>query len=145
LLPTTARFVDAEVLEIEGWKVGVVGGGVPRLGTEGEVSAGVMAEKLKTLGPIDVLCTHVPAAIEPLARDVIGRGFKGSQEILEFVDRNEPQFHFFGDIHQPRAVSWRRGATLCRNVGYFRATGRPFRFPAKIQPHDAVTSEQGTQ
>jgi len=32
--------------------------------------------------------------------------------------------HFFGDVHQPQASTWRIGSTRCRNVGYFRATER---------------------
>jgi len=130
-LPPSARFVDADVVEIEGWKVGFVGGGMPKLGTEGEVSRTDMAEKLEGIGPVDVLCTHVPPAIEPLARDVIGRGYKGSPEIVAYLDRHHPRFHFFGDVHQPRAVSWTYAGTECRNVGYFRATGRPYLFPAR--------------
>lgn len=130
-LPPSARFVDAEAVEIEGWRIGFVGGGMPNLGTEGEVSHMDMADKLDAIGPVDVLCTHVPPAIEPLARDVIGRGYKGSSEIVAYLDQCQPLFHFFGDVHQPRAVSWRYGTTECRNVGYFRATGRPYRFPAR--------------
>lgn len=130
-LPPASRYVDAEVVEIEGWKVGFVGGGIPKLGTDGEVTPSVMRNKLDRLGPVDVLCSHVPPAIEPLAHDVIGGGFKGSVEILEYIDEFHPAFHFFGDIHQPRAVQWSRGSTVCRNVGYFRATGRPFHFPGK--------------
>jgi len=129
-LPPSARFVDAEVVEIQGWRVGFVGGGMPKLGTQGEVSHMEMAQKLEVIGPVDVLCTHVPPAIEPLARDVIGRGFKGSPEIVAYLERHRPRFHFFGDVHQPRAVSWMYGGTQCRNVGYFRATGHPYRFPA---------------
>jgi hypothetical protein len=30
-------------------------------------------------------------------------------------------------VHQPQASTWRIGRTRCRNVGYFRATGRPLR------------------
>ncbi len=130
-LPPSSRYVDADVVDIEGWSVGFVGGGVPKLGTDGEVTPSVMADKLGRLGPVDVLCSHVPPAIEPLARDVIGGGFKGSVEILEYIDEFQPAFHFFGDIHQPQALQWRRGVTICRNVGYFRATGRPFPFPAR--------------
>jgi Icc-related predicted phosphoesterase len=130
-LPSSARYLDAEVVEIEGWRIGFVGGGVPKLGTEGEVSHSDMAEKLAAIGPVDVLCTHVPPAIEPLARDVIGRGFKGSPEIVAYLNEFRPRFHFFGDVHQPRAVTWTYAGTECRNVGYFRATGRPYRFPAR--------------
>lgn len=125
-LPASARFVDADVVEIGGWTVGFVGGGMPRLGTSGEISSADMAKKLERIGDVDILCTHVPPAIEALGRDVIGGGFKGSVEVLEYIDRVQPQFHYFGDVHQPQATRWRRGSTTCRNVGYFRATGRPY-------------------
>ncbi|MCL1594954.1 MAG: metallophosphoesterase [Actinomycetia bacterium] len=124
-LPTSARFVDADVVEIGGWIVGFVGGGMPRLGTAGEISSTEMAEKLERIGDVDILCTHVPPAIEALGRDVVGGGFKGSVEVLDYIDRVQPKFHFFGDVHQPQATRWHRGTTTCRNVGYFRATGRP--------------------
>jgi Icc-related predicted phosphoesterase len=130
-LPPSATYLDADVVEIEGWRIGFVGGGMPKVGTEGEVSHTEMAEKLEAIGPVDVLCTHVPPAIEQLARDVIGRGYKGSPEIAAYLERYQPQFHFFGDVHQPKAVSWTYAGTHCRNVGYFRATGRPYRFAAR--------------
>ena len=47
-----------------------------------------------------------------------------SQAILDYIRRHRPPFHYFGDVHQPQATTWRVGATVCRNVGYFRATGR---------------------
>ena len=130
-LPPSVRYVDGEVVEIEGWRVGFAGGGMPMLGTEGEVSHADMAKKLDAIGSVDVLCTHVPPAIEPLARDVIGGGYKGSPEVVAFLDEYQPRFHFFGDVHQPQAVSWTYAKTECRNVGYFRATGRPYRLAAK--------------
>jgi Icc-related predicted phosphoesterase len=126
-LPVGMRFVDAEVVEIEGWSVGFVGGGVHRIGVDGEITEEEMAAKLVKLGPVDVLCTHVPPLVEPLARDVIGGGIKGSPAVLDYVREVQPRHHFFGDIHQPQAVRWRVGETICRNVGYFRATGRGVR------------------
>jgi Icc-related predicted phosphoesterase len=87
-----------------------------------------MAAKLDQLGPVDVLCTHVPPAVPMLASDVIGGRPKGSGPILDYIKEHRPRYHFFGDIHQPRALSWRLGETMCRNVGYFRATGRAFAF-----------------
>ena len=137
-LPSSARYVDGDVVEIEGWRIGFVGGGVPKLGTEGEVSPSDMHDKLGRLGPLDILCSHVPPAIESLAKDVIGGGFKGSTEILEYIDEFQPAFHFFGDIHQPQAIQWQRGRTTCRNVGYFRATGSAFRFSAVPGGHTSL-------
>jgi Icc-related predicted phosphoesterase len=126
-LPAGVRFVDAEVVEIEGSRVGFAGGGLPSIGTPGEVTEAEMDAKLGQLGPVDILATHVPPAVPALACDVIGGREKGSTAILEFLEREQPAFHYFGDIHQPRATTWRVGATTCVNVGYFRATGRPVR------------------
>ena len=126
-LPTGTRFVDAEVVEIEGLRIGFAGGGLASIGTPGEVTEAEMETKLAQLGPVDILATHVPPAIPALACDVIGGREKGSSAILEFLEREQPAFHYFGDIHQPRATTWRVGPTTCVNVGYFRATGRPVR------------------
>lgn len=129
-LPDGVRFVDGEVIDIEGVRVGFVGGGVSTpLAAEGEVSDDDMRSKLDRIGPVDVLCSHLPPAVEPLHRDVItGRLERASLPILEYLRDARPRFHFFGDVHQPQATRWQVGATLCRNVGYFRATQRPVRF-----------------
>jgi Icc-related predicted phosphoesterase len=126
-LPPRARFVDAEVVEIDGLAVGFAGGGITSIGTAGEVTEDEMADKLDRLGRIDVLCTHVPPSIDALATDVVGGRSKGSEAIVDYLDRARPGFHYFGDIHQGRATTWRHGATRCVNVGYFRATGRAIR------------------
>lgn len=126
-LPPSATFVDGEVVEIEGVMFGFVGGGVETpLGAQGEVSDDEMRSKLSALGEVDVLCSHLPPAVEPLYRDVVtGRLERGSQPILDYLVETQPPFHFFGDVHQPQASTWRVGRTRCRNVGYFRATRRP--------------------
>lgn len=126
-LPASARFVDGDTVEIEGVRVGFAGGGIVGIGTPGEITEDQMADKLDGMGRVDVLCTHVPPAIGPLATDVIAGRIKGSTAVLDFLDRAQPAFHYFGDVHQPQAVTWRHGATLCRNVGYFRATERAVR------------------
>lgn len=126
-LPATARFVDGEVVDVEGVAVGFAGGGSPRLGTPGEVTEADMTEKLAGLGPVDVLCTHVPPEIPSLATDVIGGKEKGSIALRDYLEKAQPPFHYFGDIHQPNATTWRIGATVSTNLGYFRATGRATR------------------
>jgi len=123
-LPSSAQFVDGECVEIDGIVFGFAGGGTVALGTPGEVGDDEMAAKLTSLGPVDVLCTHVPPALAPLADDVIGGRQKGSGPVLDYLHEHQPQMHYFGDIHQPQATTWRVGATTCCNVGYFRATGR---------------------
>lgn len=126
-LPSSARYVDGEVIDVAGLTVGMVGGGVRALGVPGEVPEPEMAEKLAGLGPVDILCTHVAPAVRPLSHDVIGGRRKESAAVLAYLEEHQPRWHYFGDIHQPQATTWRVGRTQCRNVGYFRATGRPTR------------------
>ena len=130
-LPEGCRFVDGVVEEIEGWSVGFCGGGVPALGTPGEVAEEEMSRKLAALGPVDVLCTHVAPAVPSLSADVIGGRPKHSRAVLDYLITTRPRWHYFGDIHQPQASRWRVGSTECRNVGYFRATGRFVRHGAR--------------
>jgi Icc-related predicted phosphoesterase len=126
-LPAGVRFVDVGVVEVEGRSVGIVGGGVPALGTPGEVAHEVMRDRLFSLGEVDILCTHVAPAVPQLSLDVVGGRPKQSEAVLDYLVRFRPGWHYFGDIHQPQAVGWRVGPTLCRNVGYFRATERAVR------------------
>jgi Icc-related predicted phosphoesterase len=129
-LPPGCMYVDGDVVEIQGVRVGFVGGGISTpLGAEGEVSDDEMRDKLSRIGAVDVLCSHLPPAIEPLHFDVItGRLERASVPILEYLNDVKPSHHFFGDVHQPRATRWRVGRTRCINVGYFRATKRAVRF-----------------
>lgn len=131
-LPSGARFLDGEVVEIEGWRVGFAGGGLTTpIKASGEVSDDEMAEKLAKLGEVDILCTHLAPAIPALHFDVVtGKYERASRPILEYLKESRPRYHFFGDVHQPQAHQWRVGPTLCRNVGYFRATRRPVRLDA---------------
>ena len=130
-LPAGSTFVDGEVVEIEGFRVGFVGGGAPTpLGVVGEVSEEAMADKLDRLGPVDILCSHIPPAIPALSTDVItGRAEGSSAAILQYLMKYQPAFHYFGDTHQPQASRWRVGKTRCVNVGYFRATRRAIHHP----------------
>jgi Icc-related predicted phosphoesterase len=129
-LPETMRFMDGEVVEIGGLLFGFVGGGIatPMAGA-GEVTDDDMVQKLQAIGTVDVLCSHLPPAIETLCTDVItGRRERSSEPILEYLREHQPIQHFYGDVHQPQATTWRVGRTRCQNVGYFRATKRPVTF-----------------
>jgi len=128
MLPSGSRFVDGEVVEIEGVRIGFAGGGIgPDVGAPGTVTEDAMRAKLAGLDDIDVLCTHAAPAVGQLSHDVVAGFSKGSEAVLEFVQARQPRHMYFGDIHQPQATEWRVGRTICRNVGYFRATGRPIR------------------
>ena len=124
-----ALLVDGEVVEIEGHTVGFAGGGVPTPAqARGEVSHEEMAAKLEAIGPVDILCTHVAPSVAPLRRDVVtGMLERSSPVVLDYLLTHRPRYHYFGDIHQPQARVWRVGKTVCRNVGYFRATARAVR------------------
>lgn len=123
-LPDGCRYAHAEVIDIEGLRVGLVGGGLMKIGSRGEISDDDMADALDGLGRVDVLCTHVPPSIPMVAEDVIAGSVKGSVPVRDYLERAAPEYHYFGDVHQPRASRWRHGPTELVNVGYFRATGR---------------------
>jgi Icc-related predicted phosphoesterase len=127
-MPDGVRFVDGDVVAIDGVRVGFAGGGIGLgAGAPGTVTEERMAAKLAGLGEIDVLCTHAAPAVRQLSYDVVAGAPKGSTAVLDFIAARRPVFHYFGDVHQPQALAWRVGATRCRNVGYFRATRRPVR------------------
>jgi Icc-related predicted phosphoesterase len=135
-LPDGYEYVHGETRVIEGARFGFVGGGAATpLQAEGEVSDEAVKAMLAEIGPVDVLCSHMPPAVDPLRRDVVtGRVERGSEPILRYLEAHAPLLHLFGDVHQPQASSWRVGRTRCRNVGYFRATGRPMRLdPAHLE------------
>ncbi|MDH3539530.1 MAG: metallophosphoesterase [Acidimicrobiia bacterium] len=128
-LPSGFEMLHGEAVEIEGRRVGFVGGAMasPMVGNTA-ITEEEMEALLAQLGPVDVLCTHVPPAIDPLRTDVItGRRERASRTVLEYVETHQPEWHFFGDVHQPQAQRWTVGRTTCQNLGYFRATGRAFR------------------
>lgn len=124
------QILDGDVVEIEGWRVGFVGGTGRTLFDFGPPNP--LEGRLDALGPVDILCTHVAPAIPALCTDVItGRPERSSEALLGYLEREQPAFHFFGDIHQPVAREWQIGATRSQNVGYFRATGLPTRHAAR--------------
>jgi Icc-related predicted phosphoesterase len=125
-LPDGYEYVHGETRVIDGIRFGFVGGGsATPLQAEGEVSEDELERLLGDLGPVEILCSHVPPALGPLRTDVVtGRAERGSVPILRYLETHQPRLHLFGDVHQPQASWWRVGRTRCRNVGYFRATGR---------------------
>ncbi len=125
-LPEGVRFVDAEVLVLDGARFGFIGGGLPKVGIPGEVSIEAYGEKVAALGPVDVLCAHVPPAIDDLTYDVVADfNEPGSEALLEYVREHAPSHLYFGHVHQPKAAETQIGATRAINVGsYYRSTGQ---------------------
>jgi Icc-related predicted phosphoesterase len=137
MLPSGFTYVHGEVVVRDGLRIGLVGGGVPTaIQAEGEISDDQMRDLLGVVGPVDVLCTHVPPDVAALRKDVVtGREERGSGPIHDYLVEHRPRLHLFGDVHQGQATTWRLGSTRCVNVGYFRATGRFLRLDgANVQP-----------
>ena len=126
--PEGVRFVDGDVVPIGGWTFGFVGGGVRTpLGIPGEVDEDVYDAKLDALGPVDVVCTHVPPRLPWYTYDVVGRKFEpGSVGLLAYVQRHQPRYSLFGHVHQPLQGRGTIGRTELVNVGHFQAHGNGF-------------------
>ena len=124
------EFVDGKIVEIEGQRVGFVGGGLPTpLRVSGEIPEEEYDGKLEALGPVDVVCSHVPPDIPELTYDVLARRHeRGSAGLLEYIRDVQPRRVWFGHIHQPLISSMHLGRTHLLNAGYFRRTQRPMPF-----------------
>lgn len=124
-LPDAVRFVDGEVLTLDGVRYGFIGGGLPKVGIPGEVQLDAYGEKVAALGPVDVLCAHVPPAIDDLTYDVIAQyNEPGSEALLDYVKEHEPSHMYFGHVHNPKVSETTVGSTRLVNVGsHYRATG----------------------
>jgi len=134
LLRPGVRHLDAEAVEVDGMRVGFVGGGLPRGSTPhlSEITHEQFAAKVACLPPVDVLCAHMPPAIDDLRFDLAaGRFEPGSQALLDYVEEHQPGYLYFGHVHQPRRSRMRIGHTRLVNVGYFRRTGRMLDHPVE--------------
>lgn len=124
------EWVDGKVVDLEGLRVGFVGGGLPTpLGVAGEVSEDEYNAKLFGLGPVDVVCSHVPPDLPELTYDTVAlRRERGSEGLLEYIQEFQPSRVYFGHIHQPLVSSTHLGRTHLLNAGYFRRTQRAIPF-----------------
>ncbi|HKN48712.1 MAG TPA: metallophosphoesterase [Actinomycetota bacterium] len=120
------EMVDGRVVEIEGLRVGFLGGGLPTpLRVSGEIPEEEFDAKVDALGQVDVVCSHVPPDLPELTYDTVARRReRGSARLLEYVREVQPLRVFFGHIHQPLLSSTHLGRTHLINAGYFRRTQR---------------------
>ncbi|MFF5722238.1 metallophosphoesterase [[Kitasatospora] papulosa] len=120
--------LDGERTEIGGRVFGFVGGGLKTpMNTPYEISDEEYAAKVEALGPVDVLCSHIPPEVPELTYDTVARRFeRGSSALLEAIRRTRPRYALFGHVHQPLVRRMRIGVTECVNVGHFASSGRPW-------------------
>ena len=125
-LPDDVRFVDGDVLTFDDVRFGFIGGGLPKVGIPGEVALDVYQDKVAALGPVEVLCAHVPPMVDDLTFDVVADyNEPGSDALLEYIGEHEPAVMYFGHVHQPRVAETIVGSTRLVNVGsYYRSTGK---------------------
>jgi Icc-related predicted phosphoesterase len=125
-LPETVRFVDGEVLDLDGVRFGFVGGGLPKVGIPGEVPLDRYAEKVGDLGPVDVLCAHVPPFVDDLTYDVVAQyNEPGSEALLGYLQEHRPSRMYYGHVHQPKVGEAKVQQTEVVNVGaHYRSTGK---------------------
>lgn len=124
--PSSVESVDGKVVQLQGRSVGFIGGGLPTpLKIQGEIPEEEFDAKLDALGPVDVLCTHMPPDLPELTYDVLAeRHERGSSGLLRYILKVQPEKVFFGHIHQPVLSSIHIGRTHAVNAGYFRRTNR---------------------
>jgi Icc-related predicted phosphoesterase len=122
------RFVDGDVVRLGSMSFGFVGGGVSTpLGVPGEVSDQEYDAKFERVGPVDVICTHMPPRLPWYVYDVVAKRFEpGSVGLIVYVQQHQPAYALFGHVHQPLVNRGTIGATELVNVGHFQATGRGF-------------------
>ena len=132
-------YLDAQAVEIAGRKVGFVAGGSSKPGAPFHLSDHVwqplirsaedFAAAVTAVGPVDVLCSHVPPNLAPLRYDVVpGRLEMYGPGLLEAIDLHRPTLAVFGHVHQPISKRLRRGHTECVNVGHFQRFPTAFEF-----------------
>lgn len=80
--------------------------------------------RLRVLGPVDVLCTHIPPRLEAATMDVVaGRPVEGSDSLLRYIEENKPAILYHGHVHQPAQRELLVGETRVINVAYYKRTG----------------------
>jgi Icc-related predicted phosphoesterase len=120
--------LDGGLAVVGGVSFGFAGAGlISPYRTPNEIPPPEFAAKLDAIGPVDVICTHIPPAVPELLYDTVARRLEtGSTALLEMIRRVQPRYAFFGHVHNPLARRVRVGRTECINVGHFRAARVPY-------------------
>jgi len=112
-------------VEIEGDVFGFVNGALySPFQMPAEMDDEAYGSLLRELGPVDVLCTHIPPDIQAATMDVVaGRPVEGSASLLEYIEANRPKILYHGHVHQPAQRELLVGDTRVINVGYYKRQG----------------------
>ena len=125
--------VEAETIEIQGKRFGLVSGHPPgpySFGMPGEIERDEFARRLHEIGHADVLCVHSPPALPGLTYDIeADRDEEGSRDSLYYATLHRPALVLFGHVLQPRVAEFvdrdePDSPVRYLNVGCFRDTGR---------------------
>ena len=89
--------LDGQVVEIGGLKFGFVGGGLKTpYRTPYEITDEEFQKNVDALGPVDVLCSHIPPLIADITFDVVARRFeRGSLALLEYIKKYQPKYFIY--------------------------------------------------
>jgi Icc-related predicted phosphoesterase len=89
-----------------------------------EMDDEAFGERLRELGPVDILCTHIPPQVEAATMDVVaGRPVEGSACLLRYLEENKPRILYHGHVHQPAQRELLVGETRVINVAYYKRSG----------------------
>ena len=116
--------MDGNTIELNGLKIGFVSGSPPTPWTfslPGVVEEEEFHAKIASLGPVDILCSHVPPSLSELSYDTVARRDEvGSPALLAYIKEYQPKWVFFGHVHNPLKLRLTLNTSQLINVGYFR-------------------------
>lgn len=125
-----AEIIRCGVRNIDGQSFGFASGspeGPWTVGLPGEMPVDEYRSMIRSLGRVDILCTHYPPAIQSLTwDDVAMRDEAGSPDLLHYIREFKPEKHYFGHVHNPRCSTLVYGSTACVNVGFFKEGKKAF-------------------
>ncbi len=125
--------LNGETATIEGLRFGFVSGSPPHsltLSLQGSADHETYSSRVAALGPVDVLCSHVPPSGLGLEYDVVmARDEASSEALTEHIETHKPRYAFHGHVHNPGKETATLGPTRVMNLGYFRRHGKVFTLP----------------
>jgi Icc-related predicted phosphoesterase len=107
--------IDQRVVEVDGLRIGGLGGALPAGGWPYEWAESDAYRRLSLMGRVDVLLCHNPP------KDTLALRY-GSEAIATYIDEHQPRFCVFGHVHEAVGVTTRgsmRSPTVCLNAGSF--------------------------